>query len=212
MRKSLFLAIFIAVISFALGAYFYPQFPSQMASHWNSQGEVDGYISKFWGVFLMPLILSATLALLLIIPRIDPLKSNIEKFRKYFDGFIVLISAYFLYIHALTIAWNLGKTFNFNLFMIPSIAVIFFYCGVMIRKAKRNWFFGIRNPWTMSSDEVWDKTHSLGGKLFMAAGFIVLLGLVFEKYSALFIIVPVLVAAIYSFIYSYLEYKKIKKN
>ncbi len=110
--KKIYLGVaFIILLSFAIGVYFYPQLPEQMASHWNDQGEVDGYMSKFWGAFLLPFILLGVFLFLAIIPRIDPLKSNIEKFRKYFDGFIVLFSLYFLYIYGLTIAWNLGKTF-----------------------------------------------------------------------------------------------------
>ncbi|MDD3399727.1 MAG: SdpI family protein [Candidatus Pacebacteria bacterium] len=210
MKKSYLAVIFIILLSFAAGAYFYPQLPDRMASHWNDQGEVDGYMSKFWGAFLLPFILLGVFLLLAIIPKIDPLKGNIEKFRKYFDGFIVLFSLYFLYIYGLTIAWNLGKTFNFTLFMIPSMAVLFYYCGVMIENAKRNWFVGIRTPWTMSSEEVWDKTHRLGGRLFKAAGIIALLGLAFEEYAMAFIMGPVLFAAFYTFLYSYLEYRKIR--
>ncbi len=208
MRKSYLAVIFIILLSFAIGVYFYPQLPEPMASHWNSRGDVDGYMSKFWGVFLLPLVLLGVFLLFVIIPRIDPLKNNIEKFRKYFDGLIVLLSFYFIYLYALTIAWNLGKIFNFTLFMIPSMAALFYYCGVMIENAKRNWFVGIRTPWTMSSEEVWNKTHRLGGKLFKAAGIVALLGLAFPECAIIFVIVPVLGASLYTIVYSYLEYRR----
>ncbi len=94
--------------------------------------------------------------------------------------------------------------------MVPSMAVLFYYCGVMIENAKRNWFVGIRTPWTMSNEEVWDKTHRLGGRLFKVVGAISLLGMIFEEYAMIFIIVPVLFATFYTFLYSYLEYRKIR--
>ncbi|OFV67980.1 MAG: membrane protein containing DUF1648 [Candidatus Syntrophoarchaeum caldarius] len=56
MRKSEIIVLGIILFSFIVGIYFYPQMPEQMASHWNAQGQMDGYMSKFWGLFLMPLI------------------------------------------------------------------------------------------------------------------------------------------------------------
>jgi len=89
----------LILISFGLGAYFFPQMPDKMASHWNIKGEADGYMSKFWGLFLMPIISLGLFLPFLLISKIDPLKANIEKFREYFDGFIVLIMVFlFLYL------------------------------------------------------------------------------------------------------------------
>ena len=75
----------IILAFFIIAIYLYPQMPDEMASHWNFRGEVDDYLPKFWGLFLMPLIALGLLLLFLLIPKIDPLKANIEKFRKYFD-------------------------------------------------------------------------------------------------------------------------------
>ncbi len=173
--------ILIIVVSFAVGAYFYPQMPERIASHWNEQGQVDGYMSKFWGLFLMPFISIGMALLLVFIPRIDPLKANIEKFRKYFDGFIVLIVLFLFYLYLLTIFWNLGARFDMGQVLAPALGVLFYYCGVLVGKTKRNWFVGIRTPWTLSSDTVWDKTHKLGAKLFKVAGIIALCGVIIPK-------------------------------
>ena len=66
-------------------------------------------------------------------------------------------------------------------FIIPAFAVLLFYIGILIKHAKRNWFIGIRTPWTLSSDKVWDKTHALGGKLFQVSAVITLGGIFFDK-------------------------------
>ncbi|MCD6528067.1 SdpI family protein [bacterium] len=102
----------------------------------------------------------------MIIPKIDPLKKNLEKFRNYFERFFILLFLFLFYLYLLTIFWNLGLRFYIGQAMIPALAILFYYCGVLLEKAKRNWFIGIRTPWTLSSDEVWDKTHQLGGRLF----------------------------------------------
>ncbi len=161
MKKSTIIILLIILISFTTGIYFYPQMPGNIASHWNAQGEVDGYMSKFWGLFLMPIISLVLFLLFLFIPRIDPLKVNIEKFRKYFDYFMIIFFAFLFYLYLLTIVWNLGARFNMIQFLSPAFGVLFFYCGIMIENAKRNWFIGIRTPWTLSNEEVWNKTHNI---------------------------------------------------
>ncbi|CAG0996951.1 Immunity protein SdpI [Flavobacteriales bacterium] len=208
MRKSEIIAIGIVLLSFAIGIYVFPQMPEKIASHWNAQGEVNGYMSKFWGIFLMPFISVGLFLLFMIIPRIDPRKSNIEKFRKYYDNFILLIFVFLFYIYLLTIFWNMGFRFNMITLLSPAFAILFYYSGVLIENAKMNWFIGFRTPWTLSSEKVWDKTHKIGGRLFKIAGIIAIGGILFQNYAIFFIIVPILLAAIYSVVFSYIEYQK----
>ncbi len=208
MRKSEIIIFGIIILSFAISAYYYPQMPEKVASHWNAEGQVNGYMSKFWGLFLMPIISVGLLLLFILIPRIDPLKSNIEEFRKHYDGFVVLIMVFLFYLHLLTIFWNSGYTFNMVIFLSPAFAILFYYSGILIENAKRNWFIGIRTPWTLSSEKVWDKTHKLGGKLFKIAGILSLFAIFFESYAVLVIVVPVIMVFIYTVMYSYFEYQK----
>lgn len=212
MKLSELICIGIIVISFAIGIYFYPQMPEQMASHWGARGEVNGYMPTFWGLFLMPIISIVMLLLFILIPKIDPYKANIAKFRKYFDGFVVLLIAFLFYIYILSIAWNMGFRFNMVLLLVPSLAILFFYAGVLIENAKRNWFIGIRTPWTLSNEKVWEKTHKLGGSLFKICGIIAILGIFLEKYAIYIVIVPIIVVSLYLMLYSYLEFQKIKKK
>jgi len=211
MRNGEIAVLLLVIISFIIGIYLYPQMPASMASHWNAQGIVDGYMSKFWGLFLMPIISFALFLLFLAIPRIDPLKKNIQKFRKYFDIFIIIIIAFLLYLYLLTIFWSLGFMFSMILMLSPAFAILFYYAGILTENAKRNWFIGIRTPWTMSSDKVWDKTHKLGGLLFKLCGIIALFGMLLPDYALLFVIIPAVVLVVYTVVYSYFEYKKIKK-
>ncbi|VVB91544.1 Uncharacterised protein [uncultured archaeon] len=208
MRKSELIIAGIILLSFAIGIYYYPQMPEKMASHWNAEGQVDGYMSKFWGLFLMPIISVGLFLLFFLIPRIDPLKSNIQQFRTYYNGFVVLIIVFLFYLYLLTIFWNTGYTFNMITFLSPAFAILFYYAGILIENAKRNWFIGIRTPWTMSSDKVWDKTHKTGGKLFKIAGILALFVIFFERYAIFIIVVPVIIVSIYTVAYSYFEYQK----
>ena len=208
MRKSAIIILGIILLSFLIGIYLYPKMPEKMASHWNAQGQVDGYVSKFWGLFLMPFISLALFLLFILIPKIDPLKANIEKFRKYFDGFIIFTILFLFYLFTLTIFWNFGVKFSMNQVLPPAFGILFFYCGILIEKAKRNWFIGIRTPWTLSNDKVWERTHKIGGKLFKVVGIIAFLGIIFPNYALFLILFPVIAVSIYTVVYSYFEYRK----
>ncbi|HEW91656.1 MAG TPA: SdpI family protein [Thermotogaceae bacterium] len=208
MRKSEVIVLGVILLSFIIGIYFYPQMPEKIASHWNAQGQVDGYMSKFWGLFLMPLLSMILFLLFIAIPKIDPLKHNIEKFRKYYDGFVVLIIVYLFYVYLLTIFWNIGIRFSMVQPLAPAMGILFYYIGILTENAKRNWFIGIRTPWTLSSEKVWEKTHKIGGKLFKTAGAFAFIGVFFQSYALFFILVPIILVAAYTIIYSYFEYQK----
>jgi len=212
MRLSTAAMLGIVLVSFILGIYFYPQLPERVASHWNVAGEVDGYMDRFWGTFLMPFISVLFFFLFIAIPRIDPLKQNIEKFRKHFERFVVLVMAFLLYVFILTILANIGVSFNLGQLLMPALGVLFFYAGIMIEHTKRNWFIGIRTPWTLSSDRVWSRVHRRGGKMFKLCGAIVFLGVFVEGFMLVIILVPLFVAVGYLFAYSYFLYNKEQKK
>ena len=198
--------IAIAVIA---GAVLWNQLPDQMPSHWNANDEVDGTMPRFWGVFLMPLITLGMFVLFLVLPAIDPLKANIAQFRETFNIFIVLIVAFMLYIHGLTLAWGLGyQNFKMSAAMLPFMGILFIAIGYLLRQAKRNFFIGIRTPWTLSSDSVWDKTHQLGSVLFMLSGAFAILGGFLGGMTAFWLMfVPLIGSTLFLVVYSYVLYK-----
>jgi uncharacterized membrane protein len=213
MRKVTAAITGLVLLSFILSIYFYPQVPEQMATHWNSQGEVDGYMSKLWGLFFMPLVITGLVIMFLAIPKIDPRKENIAKFRKYYDGFIVILVLFMVAVHLQTVLWNIGIRINPNAMLPLGIGLLFYYMGILTENAERNWFIGIRTPWTLSSEKVWKRTNRLGGKLFRIAGIAAVFGAFFPEFAIYFILVPVITVAGISVIYSYTEYQKeIKEN
>lgn len=185
--------------------------PERMASHWNGLGQVDGYMSRAWALYMMPVLALIMFILMLFIPKLDPLKKNVKKFQEYYYGFILGMIAFLFYIYLLTIFWNLGMRFSMIRSLVPAFAILFYYCGILLEKAKQNWFIGIKTAWTLSNEEVWNKTHKLGGKLFKLAGVISLIGLFFEKVAIWLVTGPILLASIFIVFYSYWVYKKIKK-
>lgn len=210
-RLTLILCIIMVATAALLSIYAYPQMPEQAATHWNARGEADGYSSRLSAVLIMPLVMIAITALLLAIPLIDPLRSNIRLFLRSYNFLIIFTSLFFLYLHLITILWNLGVLVNMNITLSPAFGLLLFGMGFLVEKARRNYMIGIRTPWTLASETVWDKTHRLGGKLFKAAGLLVLLGVLFPDYTFLFLLVPVLAAVIWATLYSYFLYRSEEK-
>lgn len=196
------------LVTFIVTIAVYPLMPDMIPSHWNAAGQVNGYMSKFWGLFLVPVIMAGFVVLLLALPRIDPLKKNYDKFRGYYDGFILVFVVYLLVIQVQIILWSAGIRISPNLTFPLLFGMLFIYLGFLVGHAEPNWFVGIRTPWTLSSESVWKKTHLLGGKLFKIAGIICLLGVLFQEYAIWFILVPIFLVSGYIIIYSYLEYQK----
>jgi len=182
--------------------------PQVVVSHWGLYGEPNGYSSKSVALFIMPVIATAMYIVFLILPKVDPLKKNIDSFRGQFNFFINFIIVFLFYLHLLTIVWNLGYEFNFVLMLTPALSLLCLALGVLLEKAKRNWFIGIRTPWTLSSDKVWDKTHKLGSKLFKIAAIFPLLGLVFQQGAFYLTIFSLVGVSIFLVIYSFLEFRK----
>jgi uncharacterized membrane protein len=207
-RKSEILIVGIALFSFVIGVYYYPQMSEKVASHWDAKGRVDGYLSRFWGVFLIPITLVPLALLFIAIPRIDPLRENIEKFRRYYDGFVILFMLFMIFVYFQTILWNVGIKISPIAVLPIGAGLLFIGAGVLCENTRRNWFIGIRTPWTLSSDRVWDKTHRMGGKLFKIAGVMAMVGIFFRSYAVFFVLIPAILVAAYTIVYSYLEYKK----
>jgi len=207
-RMTIVIVLVFLLGSALAGIFLWNRLPDPMASHWDIHDQVNGTLPKFWGVFLVPLISLGLGALFLLIPAIDPLKANIAGFRETFNWFIVLMMLFLTYVYGLSLAWNLGLThFQMSEFLLPALGFLFIFLGFMLRKAKRNFFIGIRTPWTLSSDKVWDQTHRVGSGLFMASGVAAILGSFFGGETAFWsLLAPLLGSTIFLVIYSYLLY------
>jgi len=200
------------LITLALTIAVYPTVPDTVVSHWNAAGQADGYMSKFWGLSLIPFLMIACAGLFAILPRIDPYKKNYGKFGNWYEGFILLFILFMLAIQVQIILWSSGYRISPNLTMPLLIGSLFIYIGFLLGHAEQNWFVGIRTPWTLSSVTVWKKTHEIGGKLFGIAGVISYIGILAGEFAMWFILVPVLAVAVYTVMYSYFEYQKEIKN
>lgn len=207
-RKEI-LPVALIILAFIVGTFLYPSLPEKIPSHWDIRGEVDAWTDKDFGVFFFPSVTLVIYLLITFIPLIDPLKRNYPKFHLPYFCFRSLFVLFFvlLYFYALWVA--LGGKLNINSLIIPATSILFIAIGVFLPKVRKNYFVGIRTPWTIHSEETWDRTHQFSGKLFIVAGLVTLIGSFFSKHSFLILMVAILSAAFLSVIYSYFVFRKI---
>lgn len=194
----------------AAGLVLAPRLPSTMASHWNFAGEVDGTMSRTAALVAIPAMIAGIYLLFLAMIKILPLKENIAGFRPQLNLFFAGLGVLLAYLHAIVLAWNLDVRFPIEQAVLPGIAGLLFLTGHILGRAKRNWMFGIRTPWTLSSDRVWESTHRFGSLTFKLCAVLALVGAFLGPAAALMFIVPVALASLAVVVYSYLAWRREK--
>jgi uncharacterized membrane protein len=213
------LPISIIVLMFAIGYFADPlvhtNAQGEIVSHWGADGRADGWMSKTLGLYLVPLLSAIFYFSFLVIPKIEVYPKNIEHFSDQFWGFKVIFVFVMAAIYIATLMPSLGIWGNFDplYIVVPAIALIFFYVGHMLSFTRRNYFIGIRTPWTLSDERVWEKTNRLGSKLFWACGALTLISLVSPIDVRLwFVLLPLILSVICVYIYSLVEYRKTRRS
>jgi uncharacterized membrane protein len=211
--KTEILPILLIIASVILGFYFYSVMPEQVPIHWNFKGAIDNYGSRFTGAFIGPIVLIGLYLLFILIPLIDPRKEKYEQFAKIYRIVRCLIMLAMFGVFLIASLNAIGYNIKVEVWIPAIIGFLFIVMGNYFGKIKPNWFMGIRTPWTLSSDEVWNKTHRLGGKLFMLFGFLLLITPLLPTKSLLWtLLIPVAVVSLIPIVYSYILYKKIKNR
>lgn len=205
--------LWILMVGFLGVAFFiYPQLPDQVPSHWNVHGQVDDYSSRFFGAFFEPLLAPALYLLLILLPLIDPRKENYARFANAyaFLRWTLLIFMYALYVVSLLA--SLGYTVNTGLFVKAGVAILFTLIGNFMGQLRLNYFVGIKTPWTLASEDVWRRTHRLGGRIWVICGLGCLALSAFSgAWSAYLYFAFIIIMVLVPMIYSYVIYEQLKK-
>ena len=168
MRRWLPALLILATVAFSVSVY--SRLPERMVIHWSVSGQPDGFGSRVFGVFLLPAVMLALWGLLLVLPKLDPRSANIEKFRDTYDVFVIAVIAVMCVLQVGIVGSALGWPIQVARLAPISIGVLFVVLGNLLPRFRSNFFFGIRTPWTLSSETVWTRTHRVGGYLMMLMG------------------------------------------
>jgi uncharacterized membrane protein len=212
LKTEIFSWLVIAITAVA-SIYFYRHFPEKVITHWNYAGVPDGWSSRAFGAFFFPALLLAIYLLFLWLPLFDPKKERYAEFAGVYSIFKNIIVFFLSLIYFIASLNNLGYAIDIGIFVSSAVGLLFVVIGNYFGKIKPNWFIGIRTPWTLSSEFVWNKTHRFGGKVFILGGLI----MIFTGFAPLawrlpLVVVDVVMLSLGTMVYSYFIYKKKKKN
>ena len=211
--KTEILPILLIILAVVSSFYFYSNFPEQVPIHWNIAGEADDWGSKATAAFLFPVVILGMYLLFFLLPFLDPKKERYEQFKKTYHVFKNIIVFFMVGIYFISSMKSIGYHISIELWIPILVGLLFIIMGNYMSKLKPNWFIGIRNPWTLSSEEVWNKTHRLGGKIFIVGGLLMsLMGFlpVAWRLPLFFVILALVILG--TTIYSYLVFSQLKKK
>ena len=202
--KLLIVTTILMLLPMAAGLVLWDQLPAQMPSHWNAAGEVDQYSSKAFVVFGFPAIMISAQWLCSLGTAADPKKQNHSE--KVIHLVLWIIPILSLVLHTITYATALGVPVRIELVMPVLIGLIFTIIGNYLPKCKQSYTIGIKIPWTLSSEENWNKTHRFAGWLWTVCGIAVILA---GFLGIIWILLGIMLLMVFApIIYSYILYKK----
>ena len=202
-------ALILVAAAFLMTAALYSRLPDRIPSHWNARGEVDAYSSKPFGPFVMPAVMAGLFLVFLALPSVSPRGFRFERFRGVWVILQCAILGFLLLIHTLLLLAAMGRPVDMVRGIEAGIGLLLAVVGNFLGKVTRNFFVGIRTPWTLASEEVWMRTHRLGGKLFVLAG-LAMFALALAGGGPIAMIVVVGAAALVSVVASYFIYRRIE--
>lgn len=204
--------IIIVLIPFIYLAYIWSSLPETVPTHWNYKGEIDDWGSKNSLILITFLLSAVTYILFTIIPLIDPKKRIQTMGNKYHN--LKFLMVLFMSALAVFIIYSVKEQSITNpSLVIFAIGILFMLLGNYMKTIKANYFIGIRTPWTLENENVWKSTHKLAGKLWFVGGLVIAISSLTasKKFNSIFFISVTLLITLIPFVYSYLEYKKIRK-
>ena len=202
--------LLLIALGFIIGIYFYPSLPNKVPIHWNARGEINGYGSRVFGAFGIPLINLVIYVMMVALPEIDPKRKNYSNFASTYAFMKYLLVIFFLGMELISLLTASGMIQNTPLLIEVMVSLLFILMGNVMGRFKHNYFIGVRTPWTLANPEDWRKTHRLAAPLWVVGGvlniILFLTGLTFNGVSFILIIVIIAVVPI---LYSYLIYRKL---
>jgi uncharacterized membrane protein len=201
--------------SVLVSAWLYPSLPERIPTHWNIRGEIDGYGEKNWALFLLPGMMVPLILLFYFLPALSPKHFEVDSFRPTYLYIMVLVTAMFSYFHGLTLyaVWKNSQhsgEFDLTRPMIAGMFLFFALLGNVLGKIRRNFYIGVRVPWTLASGRVWNDTHRLAAWVMVASGLVGFV-LTVSGLSLILALAVCLGSMLIPVVYSFVHYKALER-
>jgi uncharacterized membrane protein len=211
-EKMLSAVLWLIMAGFAVWAHF-NLIDVPMAVHFDSHGSANGYESRDIGVSIIPAVSAVAMVLLLwILPSIMPKAHSIQRSEGAYGAVTLTIFAFLTMTQAMLVLSQAGVAMDVIRIIFTGVGLLFVVLGNYLPKTRKNWLMGIRTPWTLSDERVWDKTHRFAGPVFMLGGAVTILSTWFAPvdWRLPVMVIAILTASFGSYIYSYFVARALK--
>ena len=168
--------LLLALLGAGLSAAVYPRLPESMVVHWDLQGNPNGWMPRPVGALILPVMLVVLWQLFRLAPRLDPRQANYARFGEAYETVVAATLLLVLATHCIMLGMALGYHLPVRRLVCALVGALYLVIGNVMPRTRSNWTFGVRTPWTLTSDRVWTRTHRLTGYSMMLAGIIMLAG------------------------------------
>lgn len=205
--------LIILIVVCAVAVYAYVKLPAdgQYPVHWSFSGQPDRYGSKVEAVSMGPVVSVLIYVLAVVLPGIDPKRRNYERFKNEYILLMQVIMGFLAAVYIISIMAAFGRQVNITLWVNAMLGVLFMVLGNYMSRIKQSWFVGIKTPWTLSSEKVWDKTHRFGGRMFVILGLIFVINAFVGFITNVAVFLMLLFGlALSPIVYSYILYRRME--
>ena len=208
MKRS-WLGVLFVLATLIFGALVFNELPARVPTHFDASGQPDGWSSRWFAVFGLPLLALGVLLLFHLFPKIAPRRENMDRFEDTYWLVATIAVGFMCALHVLVLGRALGWPIDITSATLLGVGLMFLIIGSVLPRMRSNWFMGIRTPWTMESETVWAGTHRLAGKTFMIGGAVtVVAALLPERLRPWIAMAALLVAGFIPVIYSYVLWRR----
>lgn len=203
----------LAIFPLIIIGFFYDQLPSQVPLHWGFDSQVRyGAKNSVWLLGALPIVFTI---LTIFLPLIDPRRKNYAKFSRQYRALITFVNLFILiFLGFLLLEITYPGQISINRLVPIMLGILFIFIGNIMPKFKSNFYLGIKTPWTLSSDDVWYKTHRLAGILWVVGGVLIILSafILDEKSIAMAEVGIILLIVVIPSVMSFFWFKQLKGN
>jgi uncharacterized membrane protein len=210
-RLAVLIGLLLTAVAVVYAAVLYPSLPDQIPTHWNFRFEIDGWGDKQWAVFIMPVTMAVFVAMSVVLPWLSPRPFKIDTFRETFNYVMLLCVALFGWFHVVMLQVALNPALDGGRLLVSGLFMLLALIGNVLGKVRRNFWVGVRTPWTLANDTVWIATHRLAARLLVAAGLFGALA-VWLGVPGVVCFVLLMVALLVPAFYSLVLYKRLERE
>ena len=209
-RRSLVISFLIFIALTIYGFMVVRGMPDIVPTHWNSAGQVDGYGSKWITALLMPGILLFNLLLIVVLPKMSPKMFEIATFLGTFNYVMLIVTCMEAALGIVILHTTANQSFPIVGAMFGVMFLFFGFLGNVLGKVRRNFFMGIKTPWTLADERVWDQTHRQAARIWTIGGFV---GFIVSFFLPFWVLITGMMAmCFYPVVSSYFIYKRLDRG